>query len=138
MMTARNYLLGGVEYMVIDDRQMRLGYEAVALLLDRRAGVGADRLLVFHGSGRRPAISAFAPNGCQTPACREDYLVMALYMRDTDVSGCSAELAHALGDTAIIDIQAAAEQATRLEFHITEAFRAKLRLEGRDEQQIAC
>ena len=126
MMTTRNYVLDGVEYMVLDSRSLTLDDEGIRRLLNRRAGVGADRLVVYHSQGWRPMLTVFTADGEGSEAAREDYLILALYLRDENIKPRGTELARALGEAAFLDIQAASERATRLEFHVTEAFCAKI------------
>ena len=69
MMLVESFLAEGKEYMVLDGRQGFMpGPAAVRLLMDKKAGLGGDRLLVMTGSNDHSHLMAFLPDGTVVPA----------------------------------------------------------------------
>ena len=125
MMVARNYMLHGLEYMVWNGtRGYMPGRKAIRLLAHRRSGVGADRVMVFTGSGQEPSFRLYGTDGGSLAAGREEYLILARYLRDEGIAVNAAELVRHLGAEAL---RAAGEKLPSFEVRLTESFLAKLR-----------
>lgn len=127
MMIVKSFTLDNVEYMVCDSTK---GYVPMAagieLLANRRLGVGADRVMIFTGTKQEPSFCLYYADGTQIVPERRDYLVFACYLKAEGIAANAAEMAKALGDQAILDVQGL--QLASFEAHVTEAFCDKLRV----------
>lgn len=86
MMVVCVYKADNKEYMVMDGTQGFLPEAAaVRLLMHRRHGVGADRLLVFRGSEEVPSFVAFTPEGEQQELTSADYAVLSRSREDYEI-----------------------------------------------------
>ncbi len=133
MMVVRNYVIHGMEYMVVNGiRDYMPGREAIRLLAHRRSGVGADRVIVFTGSGQEPSFRLWGADGEICAAGKEEYLVLAHYLRSEGIAVNAAEFVRYLGD-GILSVTG--EKLSTIEIRITESFLAKLR--DRDEASSA-
>lgn len=79
MMIVRNFVVGDMEYMVVNGTAEYMpGAASIRLLAHRRLGVGADRVLVFTGTEEVPAFMAFRADGAVEKLTAEDYRVLSL------------------------------------------------------------
>ena len=125
MLVVKNYVVNHTEYMVIHGmRDYMPGKEAIRLLAHRRDGVGADFVMVFTGSGQEPSFRLYGADGRERAAGREEYLVLAHYLRDEGISANAAELVKHLGEETL---SVAGEKIPSIEIHVTESFLGKLR-----------
>lgn len=133
VMVVRNYLVNNVEYMVVNGmRDYMPGREAIRLLAHRRKGIGADRVMVFTGSGQAPSFRLYGADGRSCTAGREEYLVLAHYLRKEGIAVNATELVKFLGDDALA---AGWKELQSFEIHLTDSFLARLR--ERDEASSA-
>lgn len=79
MFKLNGYELNGIEYIVIDDRDIFVNTASLELLASRKYGVGADRLLLV--SVEAGKLLSVMDNGCrvQIPTS-DDYQVFASFL----------------------------------------------------------
>ena len=131
MMQVQNFLLQGQEYIVWDIAEgPQPGAGGIALLLDRRRGIGGDQLLLvqagmelkaFNGDGRETLVQAAA---CFVAACW-----CGRRGRETD----AAALLNRLGAAGRRQLATASLQSAEL--HLTDCFCRQLM--GADEARLA-
>ncbi len=137
MKTGRLYRINDREIMVLDGIANEMpGQKGLALLANRRAGVGADRVLVFTGTEEQPSMRVYDSKGNPAAADRLDYIALACYLREQQIAPNMAEMVKHLGATAL---QAGDFRGGKAELHITEYFwQQVLRMDaGRLCQKVA-
>ena len=118
MMQVNNFLLQGVEYMIWDAAAGKVpGAAGIALLLDRRLGVGADQLLVMDA---HRVLRAFAADGSAIPVSPAACFAAAVWCGR---QGRAAEAAALLHQLTVHERQAlVAAEITVIELHLTDFF----------------
>jgi len=133
MMVVKNYVIHDVEYMVVNGiRDYMPGREGIRLLAHRRSGVGADRVILFTGSGQEPSFRLYGASGEMCVAGRDEYLILAHYLRSEGIAVNAAEFVRYLGDEVM---SVTSEKISTIEIRITDSFLAKLK--ERDEASSA-
>ena len=128
MMMIKNYTTAEKEYMVLNGSTMHdsmPGAAAIRLLADRRQGVGADRVLVFTGTHEEPSFLAYEADGTQVGPEAMDYKILVRYLAEEGIAANPAELARVFGDRAFVEAFST-PAVTKLEFHVTDAFVARM------------
>ena len=86
MLLVRLYQVEDKEVMVMDGTQ---GYmpeaNAIRLLANRKAGVGADRVIVYVGKQTKQGFRAFTAEGHETELTAEDCLLLSRQQMDIEV-----------------------------------------------------
>ena len=96
MRILKDYIYENIEYLVTDGRDgFNPSADGIRMLASRKVGVGADKIIVFHGSAECPSFTVYDADGNKVEASREDVLVFAYYLR------CEGIPASAVGDTTI-------------------------------------
>ena len=139
MMMIKNYTTAEKEYMVLNGSTMRdmPGAAAIRLLADRHQGVGADRVLVFTGTHEEPSFLVYAADGTQVAAEAMDYKILVRYLAGAGIAANPAELAKVFGDQAFVEAFST-PSVTRLEFHVTDAFVARMKDADAKAERMAC
>ena len=101
MLVVKNYVVNHTEYMVIHGMRDYMP-----------------------GSGQEPSFRHYGADGRECAAGREEYLVLAHYLRDEGISANAAELVKHLGEETL---SVAGEKIPSFEIHVTESFLGKLR-----------
>ncbi|MDY4416025.1 diaminopimelate epimerase [Selenomonas sp.] len=139
MMMIKNYTTAEKEYMVLNGSTMRdmPGAAAIRLLADRHQGVGADRVLVFTGTHEEPSFLVYEADGTQANAAPMDYKILVRYLAEEGIAANPAELAKVFGDQAFVEAFST-PSVTRLEFHVTDAFVARMKDADAKAERMAC
>ena len=139
MMEIKNYTTAEKEYMVLNGSTMRVmpGTAAIRLLADRHQGVGADRVLVFTGTHEEPSFLVYEADGTQVDAEAMDYKILVRYLAEEGIAANPAELAKVFGDQAFVEAFST-PSVTRLEFHVTDAFVARMKDADAKAERMAC
>ncbi|MCI6284605.1 diaminopimelate epimerase [Selenomonas sp.] len=139
MMMIKNYTTAEKEYMVLNGSTMRVmpGAAAIRLLADRHQGVGADRVLVFTGTHEEPSFLVYEADGTQVDAEAMDYKILVRYLAEEGIAANPAELAKVFGDQAFVEAFST-PSVTRLEFHVTDAFVARMKDADAKAERMAC
>ena len=139
MMMIKNYTTAEKEYMVLNGSTMRdmPGAAAIRLLADRHQGVGADRVLVFTGTHEEPSFLVYEADGTQVDAEAMDYKILVRYLAEEGIAANPAELAKVFGDQAFVEAFST-PSVTRLEFHVTDAFVARMKDADAKAERMAC
>ncbi len=117
MMVVMNYLFEGIEYMVCSSEDVQgIGSEGLALLADRRHGVGADKIIIANGSAYG-SFEVYGKDGGRISADAEAWKVMAVHARRTGLVLDSQKLARAIGENAI-----ETQPMSVAEIHVTNYF----------------
>lgn len=137
MMEIKNYTTAEKEYMVLNGSTMRVmpGAAAIRLLADRRQGVGADRVLIFTGTHEQPSFLVYEADGTQAEAESMDYKILVRYLAEEGIAANPAELAKVFGDQAFVEAFST-PQVTKIEFHVTDAFLAKMKAADAKEEKL--
>lgn len=136
MMIVKNFTLDNVEYMVCDSTKGYVPERAgLALLANRRLGVGADRVLVFTGTQQQTSFQLYDAAGKELSAQKQDYLVFAAYLQREGITANAVEMVKALGDQAVLG--ARGMDISCFEVHVTEAFCQKLRSFEQKAEKLA-
>ena len=137
MMEIKNYTTAEKEYMVLNGSAMRVmpGTAAIRLLADRHQGVGADRVLVFTGTHEEPSFLVYEADGTQAEPAAMDYKILVRYLAEEGIAANPAELAKVFGDQAFVEAFST-PTITKLEFHVTDAFVAKMEAADAKEEQL--
>ena len=118
MMVVMNYLFEGIEYMVCSSEDVQdISSEGLALLADRRHGVGADKIIVANTGSAYCGFEVFDKDGEHSPAGAEEWKVMAAHARRTGLVLDAQKLAHAVGESAIEELPMGVA-----EIHVTNYF----------------
>ena len=135
MMEIKNYTTAEKEYMVLNGSTMRVmpGTAAIRLLADRHQG--ADRVLVFTGTHEEPSFLVYEADGTQTEPEAMDYKIIVRYLAEEGIAANPAELAKVFGDQAFVEAFSTPE-VTKLEFHVTDAFVAKMEAADAKEEKL--
>ncbi len=135
VMVVKNYVIHGVEYMVVNGiRDYMPGREAIRLLAHRRSGVGADRVIVFTGSDQEPSFRLYGANGEICAAGREEYFILAHYLRSEGIAVNAGEFVRYLGDEVLSVMR---ERMYTIEIRITESFLDKIRDRDKASSAVA-
>ena len=139
MMMIKNYTTAEKEYMVLNGSTMRVmpGAAAIRLLADRHQGVGADCVLVFTGTHEEPSFLVYEQDGTQADATPMDYKILVRYLAEEGIAANPAELAKVFGDQAFVEAFST-PSITRLEFHVTDAFVARMKDADAKAERMAC
>ena len=137
MMEIKNYTTAEKEYMVLNGSTMRVmpGAAAIRLLAGRRQGVGADRVLIFTGTHEQPSFLVYEADGTQAEAESMDYKILVRYLAEEGIAANPAELAKVFGDQAFVEAFST-PQVTKIEFHVTDAFLAKMEAADAKEEKL--
>ncbi|MDY6267766.1 MAG: diaminopimelate epimerase [Selenomonadaceae bacterium] len=137
MMEIKNYTTAEKEYMVLNGSTMRVmpGAAAIRLLADRRQGVGADRVLIFTGTHEQPSFLVYEADGTQAEAESMDYKILVRYLAEEGIAANPAELAKVFGDQAFVEAFST-PQVSKIEFHVTDAFLAKMEAADAKEEKL--
>ena len=135
MRILKDYIYENIEYLVTDGRDgFNPSADGIRMLASRKVGVGADKIIVFHGSAECPSFTVYDADGNKVEASREDVLVFAYYLRCEGIPASAVEIVHALGDQAILDIHDL--HLPEMEVRLTEHFICQM--SGVDEAELAC
>lgn len=133
MMNVMNYLFEGIEYMVCSSEDVQgIGSEGLALLADRRKGVGADKIILVDTKGFYSEFEVFDNMGEHCPAGISEWNVMSAHARKNGLVLDPQKLAHAMGEKAIEESQIMGVA----EIHVTDYFCGVLRESGKVKMAV--
>jgi len=86
MLLVRLYRVEDKEVMIMDGtNDFMPEKKAICLLASRKAGVGADRVIVYCGKKNKQGFRAFTAEGMETELTAEDCLVLSRQHADVEV-----------------------------------------------------